>query len=67
MKNLQNFGVLEMNSKELCDVDGGVMGWDDALAIIGAAIYIYNEGGDFVDGFNSAYASARYGGAGGSW
>jgi len=67
MKNLKNFGVQEMNAKEIRETDGGVLGWDDALAIIGAAIYIYNEGGDFVDGFSSAYASARYGGNGGSW
>jgi hypothetical protein len=69
MKNLENYGVQTLNAKEIRDIDGGILGWDDVLAIGGALIYVYNEGGDFLDGFNSAYQRARYGsgGASGSW
>jgi len=69
MKNLENYGVQEMNAKELREVDGGVFGVDDIIAIAGAVIYLYNEGSDFVAGFNHSYKRAKNGrgGASGSW
>jgi len=67
MRNLENYGVLALGTNEIREIDGGDLGV--GLAIAGALIYLYNEGGDFVDGFNSAYQRARYGsgGASGSW
>ena len=67
MKNLENYGVLKMNAKEIREVDGGDLGL--GLAIAGALIYLYNEGDDFIEGYNYAYQRARYGsgGASGSW
>ena len=67
MKNLENYGVQEMNAREIKETDGGDFGL--GIAIAGALIYLYNEGGDFVEGYNYTYQRARYGsgGASGSW
>jgi hypothetical protein len=53
MKNLDlnACGVVEMEIHDYWNVNGG--GFDLALALIGAAIYVYNNWGDFVEGFNS--------------
>ena len=48
--NLENLNLVELNAQEVQEVEGGW--WQAALSILGAAIYIYNEGGDFVKGFN---------------
>jgi hypothetical protein len=71
MKKLKNYGVHEIETEKIRETNGGFFGVDDgiALAVAGALIYLYNEGDDFVDGFNSSYQRARYGsgGASGSW
>lgn len=44
----------EMNLQEMKEVNGGFdIGL--ALAIISAGIYIYNEGGDFIEGFKETF------------
>ncbi len=63
MENFKNYGVQELNAKEIKKVNGG---W--VIEVIGAAIYLYNEGGDFLSGASAGYNRARYGGgASGSW
>ena len=49
MKNLKGNAMMqEMNLQEMKEVNGGFdIGL--ALAIISAGIYIYNEGGDFIE------------------
>ena len=37
MKNLENYGVLEMNAKELQSIDGGVIPW---AAIVAATVAV---------------------------
>jgi hypothetical protein len=47
-KNLEKFGVQELTTVEQRELEGG---WIQlALAIAGACIYLYNEGGSFMDG-----------------
>jgi lactobin A/cerein 7B family class IIb bacteriocin len=46
----------ELSKNELMEVEGGLLGVDDAaiglgLAVAGAAIYVYNNWGDFAAGF----------------
>jgi lactobin A/cerein 7B family class IIb bacteriocin len=41
--------LIELNYNELTEVKGGF--WQAALAIIGAAIYVYNNAEDFAKGF----------------
>lgn len=48
--NLQNLNLVELNNQEVVSIDGGW--WQAALAAMGAVIYVYNEGGDFIKGFN---------------
>ena len=57
MKNLENYGVQELNAQEIKETDGGVLGIDDIIAgiIIGAAIAIINDCDNFTDGFFSAF------------
>lgn len=55
MKNLEleGFGLVEMEKENMANMNGG---WfQAALAITGAAIYLYNEGGDFIKGFKEGY------------
>jgi hypothetical protein len=47
---LNSLGIFELNDNELNDVGAG-FGLGLALAIVGAAIYLYNNSGDFVKGF----------------
>lgn len=48
MKNLK-----ELSHNEMRKVEGG---WIlAAITIAGALIYLYNEGGDFVEGFKRGY------------
>jgi hypothetical protein len=47
---LNSLGIFELNDNELNDVGAG-FGLALALAIVGAAIYLYNNSGDFVKGF----------------
>lgn len=59
MKNLESFGVQELNSKEIKKIDGGLFGLDDVL--ISVVSYLMWEtltnpkaaGSSFSDGFNS--------------
>jgi len=49
MKNLENYGVLELNAKQMKETDGGYF-WQ-ALAV---AVAVYGAYQGFVDGFNEA-------------
>ncbi len=51
--NLENLNLVELNAQEVQEVNGGW--WQGALAALGAVIYIYNEGHDFIKGFNETY------------
>ncbi len=57
MKNLENYGVQEMNASEIKEIDGGVFGWDDILIgiAIAAGAAIINDWDDFKDGFSTAF------------
>jgi len=49
----EKFGVQGLDAREMANVDGGwILG---AITIAGAVIYLYNEGGDFIKGFNEGY------------
>jgi hypothetical protein len=50
---LEGFGLQELDRKEM-QTNGGW--WQAALAIVGAAIYIYNNAGDLADGFSEGRA-----------
>lgn len=56
MKNLDLnvYGVQEMNAVEMKKTNGGIA-WGLVLAIAGAAIYVYNNADDFVDGVKEGY------------
>lgn len=55
IKNLkENAMMQEMNLQEMKEVNGG-LDFGLALAIISAGIYIYNEGGDFIEGFKETF------------
>ena len=43
--------------EEMKKIDGGW--WQEALAVAGAVIYLYNEGGDFIKVFKEGYNSTR--------
>jgi hypothetical protein len=60
MKNLDlnAFGVKEMNRHEMMEADGG-FGLLAAITIIGAAIYVYNNLGDFVEGVKEGYQANK--------
>lgn len=51
--DLKNLKLTEMNSQEMKNVDGGWL--PAALAIAGALIYVYNNAGDFAQGFKEGY------------
>lgn len=54
MKDLNEFGVQEMNLSELKRENGGhpILA---AIAIIGAGIYVYNNWDDFCEGVSDGY------------
>ena len=56
--DLKKMKVQDLNKKEMKKIDGGW--WQEALAVAGAVIYLYNEGGDFIKGFKEGYNSTRY-------
>ncbi|HFK5587200.1 TPA: class IIb bacteriocin, lactobin A/cerein 7B family [Elizabethkingia anophelis] len=47
--NLEKLNLVELNAQEMRKTEGGWL--QAALAIAGAAIYLYNEGGDFIKGY----------------
>ena len=56
MKNLQNYGVQEMNAEEMENINGGGFGWGIALLMYLAYETVTNpvsSGKSFLDGFNS--------------
>lgn len=57
MKNFENAANLqEMSLQEMENANGG---WIvSAITILGACIYLYNEGGDFIEGFKNGFSRA---------
>ena len=57
MKNLENYGVLELNGQEIKEIDGSVIGFDDILVGLGiaAGAAIVNDWDNFKKGFWSAF------------
>ena len=55
--DLKKLKVQDLNKMEMKKIDGGW--WQEALAVAGAVIYLYNEGGDFIKGFKEGYNSTR--------
>jgi len=53
MKNLENYGVLEMDAGEIKDVDGGW--WQAAFAIATVAVWVYNGRQDIAEGYMEAW------------
>ncbi len=51
MKNLENYGVLVLNTSEVKQIDGGWIPFGTAVAI-GVALYRFVSG--LVDGYNEA-------------
>jgi len=49
---MDNKNVKELSFNEMTEIYGGY--WQAALAVMGAAIYIYNNWDDFVRGFKDA-------------
>ena len=47
MKKLENYGVQEMGSKEMKNVDGGVFPW---VPVIVLAIYCFDNREKFIEG-----------------
>ena len=45
MRNLENYGVLELNTQEIREIDWGVLGFDDILVglVIGAGASTIND------------------------
>ncbi|MBY0433853.1 MAG: hypothetical protein K2U26_07065 [Cyclobacteriaceae bacterium] len=54
---LESFSVQELTLDSLENVKGGW--WQAGLALLGAAIYLYNNSGDFVDGFKDGLAAYK--------
>ena len=52
--NLSAYGVSEI-SKKMQSINRGWVLAAIAIVIAGAAIYLYNNWGDFVDGFREGY------------
>lgn len=48
---LEKLNLVELSAQEIREVEGGW--WQAALSVIGAGIYLYNEGGDFIKGFKA--------------
>jgi len=57
MKNLNDFGVQEIDDSERMEINGGSIAL--ALAVAGACIYVYNNWDDFVAGVKEGYASVQ--------
>jgi hypothetical protein len=57
MKNLENYGILELNAQEIKEINGGIFGWDDVLVglAIAAGAAIINDWDNFKKGFWSAF------------
>jgi len=57
MKNLENYGVIEMNTQEIKETDGGIFGLDDILIgiAIAAGAAIINDWDDFKKGVATAF------------
>jgi hypothetical protein len=57
MEKLENYGVQEMNTSEMQKADGGLGFWAAVGAgiLIGAAVEIIQNWGDFKDGFVEGY------------
>lgn len=46
--------IREMNASEMDKVNGGI-GLGELFALASLCVYLYNEGGDFVEGFKEGY------------
>ncbi len=57
MKNLENYGVLELDAQKIKEIDGGILGFDDILVglSIAAGAAIINDWDNFKKGFWSAF------------
>ena len=58
MKNLENYGVLQLNTKEMEEIEGGDFGVVSTVVagiIIGAAVEIMGDWDHFKKGFLSAF------------
>lgn len=53
MKMKENV-IQQMDAVELKEVNGGFP-WAAAVTLVSVMIYIYNEGGDFIEGFKETY------------
>ncbi|MGM0530501.1 MAG: lactobin A/cerein 7B family class IIb bacteriocin [Bacteroidota bacterium] len=51
--DLENYEVVSLDEKEIRKNNGGWIA--TAVAIASAAIYIYNNGDDFIEGFKEGY------------
>jgi len=72
MKNLENYGVQELDALEIKETDGGDLGIGEAIALASAAIYVYDNWDEgvqhFWNGYYSSNGTSDFGvGAGGSW
>ena len=60
MKDLKgNDFMQEMSMSEMENVNGGGISLATTLAIAGAAIYVYNNWGDFCEGVKLGWNSAK--------
>jgi hypothetical protein len=61
MKNLDLnvYGVNKMRNAEMRNTNGGDGGVSIAIALIGAAIYVYNNWDDFVEGVKEGYRETK--------
>ncbi len=55
--DLKQMGVQELDAKEMKSVDGGNLAL--GIAILGAAIYLYNNREDFIEGVKEGYAKQQ--------
>ena len=51
MKNLENYGVLELNAKEIRKIDGGF--WNIVAIVITIGIAVDYIAGEFMEGWNN--------------
>jgi len=51
--DLKNYEVVSLDEKELENSNGGWIA--TVVAIASAAIYLYNNGDDFIEGFKEGY------------
>lgn len=54
---LQNFGVQELDAKEIREVGGGLPWWLPAAAVVGLVISAVNNFGDIREGFSDGVNS----------